>query len=209
MRPLTRAELPIETVPLARFLLGKLVVRRLPEGIAAGRVVETEAYPPGDRAMHAYRRMTARNRSLFLRHGHAYVYLCYGVSQMLNVSSEAEGVGAGVLFRAIEPIEGIALMMQRRRTTKLLDLARGPGRLAQALDIDARLDGMDLCDGGALHLADDGTVPGVIAESTRIGITKDADRILRYFIPANRYVSGPASLNRPAPPNPVAASEPP
>ncbi len=196
MRPLVRAELPVETVALARFLLGTLVVRVLPEGVAAGRVVETEAYPPGDRAMHAYRRMTDRNRSLFLPHGHAYVYLCYGISQMLNVSSETDGVGAGVLFRAIEPVEGIALMMARRRTTRLLDLARGPGRLAQALEIDRRLNGVDLCAGGALHLATDGTVAGEIGESTRIGITKDADRVLRYFVRGSRYVSGPGALNR-------------
>jgi DNA-3-methyladenine glycosylase len=196
VRPLVRAELPVETVALARFLLGTLVVRVLPEGVAAGRVVETEAYPPGDRAMHAYRRMTDRNRSLFLPHGHAYVYLCYGISQMLNVSSETDGVGAGVLFRAIEPVEGIALMMARRRTTRLLDLARGPGRLAQALEIDRRLNGVDLCAGGALHLATDGTVAGEIGESTRIGITKDADRVLRYFVRGSRYVSGPGALNR-------------
>ncbi len=216
MRPIGRDELPAETVALSRFLLGKLVVRMLPErvaergvaaggvaaggvaagGVAAGRVVETEAYPPGDAALHAYRGITPRNRSLFLPHGHAYVYLCYGVSMMLNISSEAGGVGAGVLFRAIEPVEGIALMMQRRRTTRLLDLARGPGRLAQALEIDRRLDGLDLCAGGALHLADDGAVVGEIGQSVRIGITKDADRVLRFFVRGNRYVSGPGALNR-------------
>ena len=141
MRLLTRDELPVATVAQARFLVGKLLVRRLPDGIATGRIVETEAYPPGDAAMHAYRGMTLRNRSLFLEHGHAYVYLCYGVSMMLNVSSEPAGTGAGVLFRALEPIDGVAIMMQHRRTIRLLDIARGPGRLAQALEIDRRLDG--------------------------------------------------------------------
>ncbi len=196
-RPLTRAELPIGTVALARFLLGKLVVRHLPEGVVAGRIVETEAYPPGDRAMHAYRRMTERNRSLFLPHGHAYVYLCYGISQMLNVSSEAAGVGAGVLIRAAEPVLGIELMMERRRTVRLRDLARGPGRLAQAMGIDRGLDGMDLCAGGVLHLAEDGVTTAEIGESVRIGITKDADRILRFFVPGNRHVSGARPLNGP------------
>ncbi len=87
-RVLDRAELPVDTVALARFLIGKLVVRMLAEGAAAGRIVETEAYVIGDPAAHAYRRMTPRNRSLFLERGHAYVYLAYDSSFMLNVSSE-------------------------------------------------------------------------------------------------------------------------
>ena len=105
--PLARAELPIDTVALARYLIGKDLVRELPEGVASGRIVETEAYVVGDAAGHAYRGMTPRNRSLFLERGHAYVYFAYGVSYMLNVSSETPGIGAGVLIRALEPLEGI------------------------------------------------------------------------------------------------------
>lgn len=197
-RPIARDELPSDTVAQARYLLGKLLVRHLPDGIATGRIVETEAYPPGDAAMHAYRGMTARNRSLFLQHGHAYVYLCYGVSMMLNVSSEADGVGAGVLFRAIEPVDGVALMMERRRTTRLLDIARGPGRLAQAMDIDRRLDGIDLCREGPLYLAVEDTPPpsaSAVGESIRIGITKDAHRVLRFYVRGSRFVSGAGKLN--------------
>ena len=85
-------------------------MRELPEGVAIGRIVETEAYVIGDAAGHAYGGMTPRNRSLFLERGHAYVYLAYGVSWMLNVSSEATGIGAGVLIRALEPVEGVAIM---------------------------------------------------------------------------------------------------
>ena len=143
--PLARAELPVDTAALARFLIGKLLVRELPEGVASGRIVETEAYVIGDAAGHAYGGMTPRNRALFLERGHAYVYLAYGVSWMLNVSSEAKGVGAGVLIRALEPLEGIAIMANNRGTERLRDLARGPGRLAQALRIDRSLDGLDLC----------------------------------------------------------------
>src|SRR5215470_16817245 len=110
LRRLTRAQLPRETVALARFLIGKVVVRTVPEGTLAGRIVETEAYVQGDAACHAFNGMTPRNRSLFLRHGHAYVYLAYGVSWMLNVSSEAEGVGSGVLIRALEPMVGMGVM---------------------------------------------------------------------------------------------------
>ena len=89
--PLARAELPVDTAALARFLIGKLLVRELPEGVASGRIVETEAYVIGDAAGHAYGGMTPRNRALFLERGHAYVYLAYGVSWMLNVSSETTG----------------------------------------------------------------------------------------------------------------------
>jgi hypothetical protein len=87
-RVLDRAELPVDTAQLARFLIGKMLVRRLAEGVAGGRIVETEAYGIGDPAGHAYRGITPRNRALFLERGHAYVYLAYGVSFMLNVSSE-------------------------------------------------------------------------------------------------------------------------
>ena len=83
-------------------------MRELPEGVASGRIVETEAYVVGDAAGHAYRGMTRRNRSLFLERGHAYIYLAYGSSYMLNVSSEPPGIGAGVLIRALEPLEGVA-----------------------------------------------------------------------------------------------------
>ena len=194
-RPISRDELPVGTVDLARYLLGKIIVRALPEGEVSGRVVETEAYPPGDAALHAYRGITPRNKSLFKQHGHAYVYLCYGISQMLNMSSEADGVGAGVLFRAVEPLTGVAHMMARRATTRMLDLTRGPGRLAQAFGIDRQLDGLDLCGATELYFATDGAEPGEIGVSSRIGITRDADRLLRFYIRGSRFVSGPGRLN--------------
>src|SRR5271163_2525867 len=139
-RPLDRAEMPVDTVDLARFLLGKVLVRTLPEGVAGGRIVETEAYDIGDPAGHAYRGITPRNQALFLERGHAYVYLAYGVSFMLNVSSETPGVGAGVLIRAIEPTVGVTHMERNRGAERVRDLARGPGRLCEALRIDRRLD---------------------------------------------------------------------
>jgi DNA-3-methyladenine glycosylase len=194
-RRLGRAELPEDTVTLARFLLGKLVVHRLAEGVVSGRVVETEAYPVGDPALHAFRGMTPRNRSLFRAHGHAYVYICYGRSMMLNISSEAEGVGAGVLFRAVEPVEGVELMIRARGTERLRDLARGPGRLGAALRIDRGLDGADLCAGGPLYLADDGTGPPAIGVSTRIGLSVAAERRLRFYVPGSLFVSGTRRFN--------------
>ncbi len=203
-RVLERTEIPVDTTELARFLLGKMIVRQLPEGVAAGRIVETEAYTIGDPACHAYRRITPRNRSLFLERGHAYVYLAYGVSFMLNVSSETPNIGAGVLIRAIEPTHGIPLMEQNRGTMRLRDLARGPGRLSAALQIDRRLDGIDLCQPGPLWLGSDGRASGEIAHSVRIGITRGADSKLRFYVPGNRFVSGPQALNKPEPVPPEA-----
>jgi DNA-3-methyladenine glycosylase len=198
---LERAELPVDTAELARFLIGKMLVRTLAEsvaaeGVAGGRIVETEAYSIGDAAGHAYRGITPRNQALFLERGHAYVYLAYGTSFMLNVSSEASGVGAGVLIRAIEPTDGIGIMARNRGTERLRDLARGPGRLCGALGIDRRLDGIDLCKMGPLWLGSDGQAPEEIGQSTRIGITRAAESPLRFYVRGNRFVSGPQVLNR-------------
>jgi DNA-3-methyladenine glycosylase len=193
--PLARSELPVDTAALARYLIGKSLVRDLPEGVASGRIVETEAYIVGDAAGHAFRGMTERNRSLFLERGHAYVYLAYGISYMLNVSSEKPGVGAGVLIRAIEPLEGLPIMRHNRGVERVRDLARGPGRLATALRIDRSLDGLDLCQKGPLWLAHGDGQLGEIGQSIRIGISQDADRLLRFYLRNSPFVSGRRSLN--------------
>jgi len=195
VRRLSRASLPSDTTELARYLIGKTIVRKTGRNRISGRIVETEAYPPGDRSGHAYRGRTARNQSLFLDKGFAYVYFIYGTSYMLNVTAEEPRVGAGVLLRAIEPLEGINLMKRLRNTGKLTDLARGPGRLAAALDVDERLDGVDLCADGPLWL---GTAVRDIARirtTERIGITRDMRRPLRFFEAGSPFVSGPAKGN--------------
>jgi DNA-3-methyladenine glycosylase len=192
-RFLRRAELPVDTVELARFLIGKTVIHDLPAGRVSGRIVETEAYPIGDPAAHSYRGETPRNASMFLDRGHAYVYFVYGSCFMLNVSSEARGVGGGVLLRALEPLEGIEVMQSLRGTGRLLDLTRGPGRLAEALGIDLRQNGFDLCTSGPLRLATGG-VNGRLGRSVRIGLTRAADRVLRYYERGNPYVSGSKRL---------------
>jgi DNA-3-methyladenine glycosylase len=194
-RPLSRAELPVDTEALAGYLIGKLVVRELPDGIVSGRIVETEAYVVGDAAGHAFRGMTSSNRVLFEEHGHAHIYLAYGISWMLNVSSEVAGIGAGVLIRAIEPLEGIDIMQKNRGVKRLRDLARGPGRLTAALRIDLQFDGLDLCRKGPLWLTRDEHEGGEIGQSVRIGITKDADRPLRFYLRGSPFVSGPRSLS--------------
>ncbi len=193
--PLKRAAIPRDTVAFARFLLGKIVVRRLRAGIAYGRIVETEAYLPSDPACHAFRGMTPRNRSLFLEAGHAYVYLCYGTSYLLNVSSEDAGTGAGVLLRALEPLAGIEHMRRARNSRSVRDLARGPGRLTAALQIDRRHDGIDLLRRGPLWIGTDGAAVGSIGQSARIGLTKGADARLRYFVAGSGYLSGTRRLN--------------
>lgn len=194
MRRLRRAELPRDTAELAKYLIGKTLVREHRSGRLAGRIVETEAYVVGDAAGHAYRGETPRNRSLFLRRGHAYVYFVYGCWFALNVSAERPGVGAGVLLRALEPTQGITAMQRRRGTRKLTDLARGPGRLAAAMDIDRRLDGVDLVASGVLWLGSALRPEGSIGVSVRIGISREMDRKLRYFERDNAYVSGPLRL---------------
>jgi DNA-3-methyladenine glycosylase len=196
-RRLSRRSLPRDAVALARFLLGKLLVRDAPTGRTTGRIVETEAYLVGDAAAHAFRGETRRNRSLFLERGHAYVYFIYGCWYALNVSAETRGVGAGVLLRAVVPREGVELMRARRGAARLHDLARGPGRLAAAFDIDRGLDGMDLCADGELWLGGDASPPPRIGVTTRIGLSKEAHRELRFYSREPEdlpFVSGPRAI---------------
>jgi DNA-3-methyladenine glycosylase len=187
----------VDTVQLARHLIGMVVVHDTDAGRLSGRIVETEAYPVGDAAGHAFRGKTQRNRSLFLERGHAYVYLNYGTSFLLNVTSELPGVGGGVLLRAIEPLEGIDEMMAAAHgATRLADLGRGPGRLTRALRVDRAQDGLDMCATGPLWLGTIARRIGVIGKSVRIGITRDVDRLLRFYEPGNAHVSGAKRLRQ-------------
>ncbi len=194
LRRLRRAELPVDTVELARYLIGKIAVHDTDDGRLSGRIVETEAYPVGDSAGHAFRGETRRNASLFLGPGHAYVHFTYGSSFLLNVTSEAAGVGAGVLLRALEPLEGIEWMQRSRGRASLLDLARGPGRLTKAMQIDFTQDGLDLCAAGPLWLATSQRETGAVGKSVRIGLTRNVDLKVRFYERGNPYVSGPKRL---------------
>jgi DNA-3-methyladenine glycosylase len=196
IRPLSRSELPADTVKLARFLIGRAVVHDLPAGRLSGRIVETEAYPPGDPAGHHFRGPTPRIRSMYLAPGHAYIFFNYGAHFMLNVVSEPAGIAAAILIRAAEPMEGIEIMQRHRKTTRLLDLARGPGRLAAAFQIDRRHDGMDLCAAGPLWLGECNQPIGRIGETVRIGISRAADELLRFYERDSPFVSGPKRLLR-------------
>ena len=190
---LRRADLPVGTMELAQYLIGKTLVHTLATARLSGVIVETEAYPPGDAAGHAFRGKTRGNQSLFLGPGYCYVYFTYGSSFMVNVTSEELGIGAGVLLRALEPLEGIEIMRRFRKVTRTRDIARGPGRLAQAMQIDKRYDGVDLCAGEALWLGTAARRIGPICSSPRIGLTREVDRKRRFFESGNPYVSGPRS----------------
>ena len=196
-RRLRPGELPKETDALARALLGCVLVRRSSAGLAAGRIVETEAYPLRDPACHAFTGRSRRNATLFGPPHRAYVYQIYGTSFCFNLSSENEGLGAGVLVRALEPLEGLELMRQRRRVESARELCRGPGRLCMALGIDRRFDGIDPMRHPDLWLAAPTAPVRRIRASRRIGIRLAAHRRLRFYESGSPYVSGPARLNPP------------
>ena len=195
LRRLLRTELPVDTVELARYLIGKAIVHDTASGRLSGRIVETEAYPVGDAAGHAFRGRTPRNGSLFLERGHAYVYLVYGVSYLLNVTSERAGVGAGVLLRAIEPLDSSEPPDSTRPGKQWAYIGRGPGRLTNTIQVDLRHDGLDLCSASSsLWLAAMKRKTGPIGISVRIGLTHGASRLLRFYERGSKHVSGPKRL---------------
>jgi DNA-3-methyladenine glycosylase len=177
-------------------LLGKILVRRDGRKLLTGRIVEVEAYLGSeDPAAHASIGKTRRNAVLFGPPGYAYVYFIYGNHYCLNVSCLPDGVPGGILFRAVEPIQGIEAMFKLRgidESSDLRRLTRGPGRLAAAFGITRDRDnGKDLADSRSdLYIADDGSTPPEMLITKRIGITKAADMPLRYVVPGNRFVSG-------------------
>jgi DNA-3-methyladenine glycosylase len=177
-----------ETSEVARDLLGKVVVH----GPTAGIIVETEAYPGGDDlASHSARGITGRTRVIFGPPGYAYVYFIYGMYECLNVVVGAPGTGGAVLVRALEPLDGIEIMRQRRPSArKLEDLASGPGKLALALGITRAQYGADLTRGSLVLRRPAEPRPIEIEVTPRIGITHCAERPLRFLIRGNRFVSG-------------------
>ena len=180
-----------DTELVARELLGAVLQCRSPEGVTSGRIVETEAYlGPHDPACHAVAGLTERTRALHGPPGTAYVYFVYGVHWCMNAVTREAGHGSAVLIRALEPLEGLALM-RRRRGARIVDrdLANGPGKLCQALGIDRGLDGARL-DRGALRILRDERVPDDNVRTTpRIGISRAADWPLRFVDASSPYVS--------------------
>jgi DNA-3-methyladenine glycosylase len=162
-------------------------------GGSSGVIVETEAYHHSEPASHAYVGLTQRNRVLFGRPGLAYVYRSYGIHACLNAVCEPEGVGAAVLIRALEPVEGVELMRQRRGVERSENLCSGPGKLTEALGIGLELNGSDLLEGPILIAGRRSAWRNVeVVASRRIGITKAAELPWRFSALGSRFLSRPA-----------------
>jgi DNA-3-methyladenine glycosylase len=185
------------TVDLARDLLGTVLIHEAPEGLAAGRIVETEAYLSDDPACHASRGPTPRNQVMFGPPGRSYTYLIYGMYHCFNVVSAPRGAGEAVLIRALEPLAGLPLMEARRGTDKIKALCSGPGKLVIAMGMAKLPNGSDLRKGPVRILppesfpwsAEGGADPRNIKVTTRIGITQAAHLPLRFYLEGNPYVS--------------------
>jgi len=197
--PLPRTFYARPAPEVAPNLLGQILVRELDGRRLAGRIVEVEAYlGPEDAASHAFRGPTPRNRSMFGPPGRAYVYLIYGMHHCLNIVTGPEGEGQAVLIRALEPLEGVDVMRARRGPVPDRQLTNGPGKLCQALAIDRRLDGHDLCLGETLWLEPGPPPEEAICAGPRVGVRGDAlalHRAWRFYLKGHPYVS-PAPQNR-------------
>jgi DNA-3-methyladenine glycosylase len=172
------------TKRVARELLGKILVH----GKCKGKIVETEAYFGNkDPASHAYGKVTKRNILMYQKPGTAYVYFTYGNHWMFNVVTEKTGVAGAVLIRALEPLEGIELMKKRRKIDNFKNLTNGPGKLTQALGIDKNHNGLDLTKGKLFIENSKGKFK--IITTTRIGISRGKEKLLRFYIKDNDFVS--------------------
>ena len=169
----------------------------------SGVIVETEAYHDSEPASHAFVGLTARTATLFGPPGRAYVYRSYGIHALLNAVCEPEGIGAGVLIRALEPLEGIDLMRERRGLQRLESLCSGPGKLTQALDVELVDNGCDLAVGPVVFSGRPrGWLDVEVVVDKRIGITKAAELPWRFCAAGSRFLSRPVSVGsrgRPAP----------
>lgn len=174
------------TEQIAQALLGCYLAHDTIEGVAAGMIIETEAYLSTDPASHSFRGPTIRNANMFGPHGHAYVYLSYGLHWCLNIVTAPVGVGEAVLIRALAPTRGIALMQSRRGAVPPHQLSSGPGKLTTALGITGTLDGVNLTT-GPLKLyppsdSDLSPTKRIVVATPRIGITRGSDLLLRYVL---------------------------
>jgi DNA-3-methyladenine glycosylase len=176
---------------VAPDLLGRVIVRRLPDGTRlAARIVEAEAYGPADPASHAFRGRTARNAVMFGPPGCLYVYFTYGNHWMMNAVTGRDGAGEAVLLRAAEPLEGLDLMALHRGRDDPRLLCAGPGRLAQAFGATREHDGEDLVRGGAFWIETGSPVPiARVARGIRVGVNVGVEEEWRFWIRGDPYVS--------------------
>ncbi|MEM5778067.1 MAG: DNA-3-methyladenine glycosylase [Candidatus Aenigmatarchaeota archaeon] len=173
---------------VAQELLGKILVHKTKEGICKGKIVETEAYFGScDPASHAYRKKTKRNYLMFETPGKAYVYFCYGNHWLFNVVAKKDKNPGAVLIRALEPLEGIELMKKRRKIKDIKNLTNGPGKLTKAFAISKEQNGLDLIS-DTLYI-EDSKEKFEIVKAKRIGISKGKNKLLRFYIKNNDFVS--------------------
>ena len=184
-----------DTLLVAQEVLGKILVRELNDAVLKGRIVEAEAYRgTDDPASHSYRGMTNRNRVMFGRPGVAYVYFTYGNHYCLNLVTEGEGVPGAVLVRALQPLDGIEIMKRNRNTGELRNLTSGPGKLTKAFAITKQHNGLDLTVGRELFLVEPDAPPSFeTAQSRRIGIREGSDKLWRFYVQGNPFVSKKAA----------------
>jgi len=172
------------TIKVAKELLGKIVVH----GKCKGKIVETEAYfGKKDPASHAYGKITKRNILMYRKPGTAYVYFTYGNHWMLNVVTEKKGIPGAVLIRAVEPLEGIDLMKKRRGLKDVKNLTNGPGKLTRAFGIEKRDNGLDLTKSNLF--IEDSNEKFEIVNTSRIGLSRGMEKLLRFYIKDNEFVS--------------------
>ena len=198
-RALPRSFYDRPTLTVAVDLLGKVLVRRSPAGVTSGMIVEAEAYiGEDDPACHAAPGPTTRNAPLYGPPGRAYVYLNYGIHRLVNAVTEAEGNPAAVLIRALEPLDGVALMKRRRGLPTGMpasDLCRGPGNLSRALGIALSDNRLDLVT-SALTIQDWGLTIDDVSRGPRIGIRVGTDRMWRFWATGHPAVSGSRQVLR-------------
>lgn len=184
------AEELADPIRAARDLLGAKIIRTLNDGtVLSGRIVETEAYHQEDPASHTYRGQTERTKAMFGPAGHAYIYFTYGTHRCLNVTCGPIGYGAGLLLRAIEPIDGTDSMQKLRKGAPQSQLTNGPAKLAQALGINKSLYGHNLTKPPLQLVKDQVIADDQVTVGTRIGISEAAEELLRFYITDNQFVS--------------------
>jgi len=188
--------LNLDTLSVAKNLLGYTFIHECEAGKTAGIIVETEAYLRDDPACHAYRKKSVRNGPMFGKAGTIYVYQIYGMHFCINISTNQVDIGEAVLIRSLEPTEGLELMEERRLThvklsqMKSKDLCSGPGKLVQAMGIHKQMNDWHILDSDLkiippqTRLADH-----EIISTTRIGITQGVDLLYRFYVKGNEYVS--------------------
>jgi DNA-3-methyladenine glycosylase len=182
--------LNLDTLSVAKQLLGYTLIHESQEGITSGIIVETEGYLQGDPACHAYRRKSERNAPMFGEAGTIYVYQIYGMHFCVNISTNQKDIGEAVLIRALEPVNGIELMKERRKTDSVKNLCSGPGKLVQAMAIHKGMNHWNILENDLkiippkIEISENG-----IITTTRIGITQGADLPYRFYLKDNKFIS--------------------